>query len=436
MTDGKVVTLSRFRADVARALSRRGRELLAAADPAAAMQELAPLEAYFITKELGVDEAMPLLAHATSEQLQTFVDLDCWEGDQPSPEDLDAWLAPFAAEGPEALMRAFSGLDEELQVLFLGRTFTVYDARAEDIPEPLPSVTRLTPPDGVFVLDAAPGEREVEPAVLVDALYKASLEEAFRLLTAAKWDSGSDQEEQALRFRTARLEELGFPPPGEAVRLYSAPPAEPPPTHVAPPPPVTLPALYARTLSEESLLTRALQLVADAAQLERLERDLVYVVNTAVVASGNSPRDLANVQAVAERVRDTVSLGLDVLLARDGHDLDPASPEAAAGAATLLGRWHPFDLFRHGNAAAQVVARSARALAADPVVASWLERSDEGAEYTQAALDRAFLRALVGPRPLLAGWDVVKPDRARAFATRRELLEAEARIDGIEAKRT
>ena len=66
--------------------------LLEAPDLARQVGELEPLEAYFMVKELGLESAVHLLA-ASEEQLKTFVDLDCWNQDELSVEDLDAWLA-------------------------------------------------------------------------------------------------------------------------------------------------------------------------------------------------------------------------------------------------------------------------------------------------------------------------------------------------------
>ena len=51
-----------------------------------------------------------------------------WSGEASAADRAacDAWLAAFAQEGPESLARAFFGLDEELQVLFLAASVTVW----------------------------------------------------------------------------------------------------------------------------------------------------------------------------------------------------------------------------------------------------------------------------------------------------------------------
>jgi len=134
-------------------------------------------------------------------------------------------------------------------------------------------------------------------------------------------------------------------------------------------------------------------------------------------------------------VRDTISLGLEVLLARDEPQTASDPADATKAAAQLLGQWHLRDLFRHGHAATAELARAARALAADPVLASWLDKVEpEGNEYTDERRDRAFLRALIQPKPLYAGLDLVAPDRARAFGSRKDLREAEARLEAVRSR--
>jgi hypothetical protein len=434
MTESKVIALSRFRADVSRALARRAKDLLTAKNIGEQVEALAPLEAYFIVKELGLDEATGILAHATPEQLQTFVDLDCWTDDAPDPVEIDAWLAPFAAEGQEVLARAFATLESELQVLFLAASLTIYDTRSEEVPEPEnKDVVRRTTADSFFVVEPTSEEREVDPLFLIDALYKANLDEAFRLLMAAKWEEQSTLEEQALQFREARLGELGFPSRTEALRIFSPPPSRANTIqHFADADATaTLPALYASALGD-SLIARAMTRISDAHAVERLERDFVFLVNNAVVGYGGSPRDLSHVREVCTRVRDVLSLGLEVMLSPN-EPLEAAESDAVAGrAAELLLLWPLSDIFRHGNHASAKLARRAKELTSDPVVAKWLDTHEtERDDYSEDRRDRAFVRALLGRPPLLGGFDAGRPDKVRAFASHGDLRAAMERLEGI-----
>jgi hypothetical protein len=438
VTENNVIALSRFRADLSRSLSRRGKELLSAKDLPARVQALAPLEAYFIVKEIGVEDAVPLLVNATPEQLQTFVDLDCWNGDAPDATELDAWLAPFAAEGQETLARVFLGLEEELQILYLSQTLVIYDVRSEEPPETEEDVVRKTTVDTFFVIEPTPGEREVDPFYLVDALYKVSVEGTFQLLTAAKWEHSSEVEERALQFRDARLLEIGFPDRVESLRIFTPPPSRPNTTQqfVGGAEAVALPALYAAALGD-SLLTRGLSRISDAHAVERLERDLVYLMNHAVMAYGGSPRDMTHVTEVAARVRDTLSLGLEVMLSPNGPLDGPESDAVAARAGDLLLVWPLVDIFRHGIATASELGAAAKKLAKDPVVAAWLDATEtEHDDYSEARRDRQFVRALLARPPQDSGFDVGRPERRRAFSSRTDLAAATVRLETIRQRIT
>jgi hypothetical protein len=432
--DATVVNLSRFRADVSRALARRGKTLLEAHNLPEQVAALPPLEAYLIVKELGIDEATPLLQHMTREQVQTCVDLDCWEGDDFSAVECDAWLAAFAQEGPESLARAFFGLDEELQVLFLAASVTVYDLRSEEEPIIAPGRAHMNTQDGFFTLVATAEEREIEPFVLIEALYRQSIEEVFRLLTAAKWETPTALGEEAFRFRSGRLEDLGFPAPEVAAKLFAPAPKAPPAAGgPATPGPVSLPALYAAPLTQGCLFTRAMGRIGAAAVLERLEGELVHLVNAAVVAYGDSPRDLAHLADIATRVRDTLSLGLEAVLSPDAPLAFADGEDAAERAATVLHTWPLLHLFQRGAAEVRPLHGAARALATDPVVAAWLNVSLP-ADDDPEGLDRAFLRALVLPRPLWSGFDPMRPHSARAWGSKKDVASTRARFDALAAR--
>lgn len=421
-----VITLSRFRADLSRALQRRGNKLLEAPDVAAQMAELAPLEAYYIVKELGVDEAVPLLRHATPEQWQACIDLDCWEDDRFAATELDAWLAPFANEGKERLAETFLELDSEVQVMFLAQLLQVYDVRAEEAPEPSPEILNMTTMDGHFVLHAIPDrDREVEPFALVDALYRGNGEAAFGLLMAAKWELISEVEEQAYSFRAGRLADLGFPDPETASRLFAKPPSAPP-EELLPPPAIHLPALYAHALHTDSLFTQALGEVRDAALLERLESECVLLVNSALVAYGETARDLQHSAEVAARVRDSLSLGLETLLQAKAPQAE-ITPAACAG---LLAKWPLLNLFQHAHQTTLPLQRAAVQLKADPLVAAWLNR-DIIAEDDPDTADRTFLAALATPRPLWGGSEPLRPQAKRAFSSLQEIAAAEKRLQAL-----
>lgn len=469
-TEAQIVPLSRFRADIARATMRHGKALLEARDMSAQVTALQPLEAYFMFKELGIDDAAPLVMCATTEQLQTCIDLDCWVGDQLHAADLDVWLAPFCAMGPEALAKVFCALDPELQVVHLANTLNIYDLREEeDVPDTDTLSPRQNTLDGFFCIERKTNDDfETDPLYLVNAIYKMDMEEGFRLLTAARWELTSTLEEDAYNVRVSRLEQLGFPQPETALRLFAAPnPATP---HAASPSPAVhapvkstgkfpsaspqsashntslepvtaLPALYAKCLERhDTLFVRAVSGISDVHALERIEQELVHLINSAVIACGESPRDLTNTLSIAERVRDTLSLGLAALFP-DLQHIPPSTPHAAIppptaamlDATAWLQSDSLFELFRHGHAATAELRRDAQHLARDPIFAHFLDQQEtEADDYSQRRADRAFVRGLLSRRGTVhAGKDPMRPEKFKAFATHQEIQEARARLQRI-----
>ncbi|MCK5688484.1 hypothetical protein KAI87_04395 [Myxococcota bacterium] len=418
-----------------RSLARRGKELLVAADIATRVPQLEELETYFLVKELGVESAVPILRHATPAQLQAIVDLDCWNGDYLDIDDLDVWLAPFAAEGKEVLVEAFLNLEDEIQVLFLAGIVDVYDAEEEEPPEKDKDGRLMTTMDGFLILEPTPGDREIDPFFLVDGLYRHDPNTGFRLLMAAKWELPSPLTEQARTFRTARVSEMGFPNPEEAIGIFASPPKTPPKLHRGRQlsPLTRLPALYASSVDKgDSLLARALNRVSDQVILESVEISLVYLINTAVVAWGHGPKELAFVKLIAARVRDTLSLGLEVALSPDEPLGNLDSEQVAQDAARLFDIWSIQNIFRHGHARVMSVQAAARRLAHDPIVEAWLKPLAQSDDDFSADLgDRLFMQSLLQKRPLYAAFDSMQPQVNKAFGSQTEIAAAFARIDEL-----
>ena len=430
----KITELTRFRADLTRALTRRGARLLEAVDQAGEVGALEPLEAYLIARELGLDHARPLLLHLTEDQLQACVDLSSWHHYEFQTTALGEWLAPFADEGATALAQTFFALDIEVQILFLAQTLVVYSFADDQIPEDeLEEKIRAMTPDSLYLLELKDEESmPINPLGLVGALYQHDADGARRLISAVRWEMPSQIEEEALRIRSGRMHELGFVTPDEAAVLFTPPRNQPPPRSLEPQEcAVTrLPALYAQLLGESNLLVRALALITDPSHLCRLEQELVWAINTAIIAYGETPRDIEHVADIAMRVRDTISLGLESLLANDGAEPHPSSDaDLAVG---LMKEWSMRDLFRHGYAATVPLQQEIKQALRLPHFHEWynlpeMEQSDEPDDR----LDRAFIRAQLGRHPLVGGFDPSATDRMRAFANLAEISAAQTRLQRL-----
>jgi hypothetical protein len=244
----------------------------------------------------------------------------------------------------------------------------------------------------------------------------------------------SQMEEEGLHFRSNRMDELGFVPPDDAAVLFTRPRNQPPPRPLEPEegPVSRLPALYAQLLGESNLLVRALALISDPLSLRRLEQELVWTINTAIIAYGETPRDIEYVADIAMRVRDTISLGLESLLMKEDPQHQPDSAGDAGRAVSLMKNWSMRDLFRHGYAATENLQREIEQAMRLPQVHAWrqlpeMEQSDEPDDR----LDRAFIHALLGRHPLLGGFDPADAGKVRAFASIEDITVARERLQRL-----
>jgi len=437
MTDNNIIELTPFRADLTRSLARRGERLLTATDLADEVATLEPLEAYYIVREIGLDQALPILLQLSHEQLQAGIDLDCWNRYDFAADSLAEWLTAFAQAGPETLAATFFSLDYVVQLLFLAQTVTVYDPDTDQVPqEDEKNVTlRAMTPDGFYLLELKTEMvLKLHPFTLLDALYQYDLHATHRLLSEVRVELQTQIEEEALRFRNDRMQDIGLATPDEAAILFSRPANRQPLPRPRNQKPIDdsartrVPAVYAGPLIETTLLQQALSLITDQGLLSRLEQELVWTINSSIIAYGEKMQDIKQISDIAERVRDTISLGLESLLAQQEAN-GPLDGAAAAKAADLLEVWGITDLFRHGFAATLGLQQEVRQALRKPEFHAWYNLSEsKQSDEPGDRLERAFVTALLGRHPLRSGFDLAKAENVKAFADLADINVAHVRL--------
>lgn len=419
------------------------------------MAEATPLEAYYALKSRGLADSIHALAHVTTDQARTLLDLEGWEGDGLAIADLLSWLEGFRTAGHAPLVRAARALDTEALAALFRRRLHIALAPKEDRSEgdePLPDWLRNPPeglellqtPDGRFLIAAravdarvelegddfeeADEEEQKQVVALVRELYlDEDWEYVAGVLRLAHSDLVTVLEDEAFALRVGRMKDLGFPSREEALEVYAPLPPEAlsgPPTAVA----LTvhdedrLPLIHVETFGD-SALDEALR--AQGGERERqIEADLLHVANAMVVADGVEPADIAGVQEVLERLRGGLVLGLTV------GDPDPE------GRAARLRDHHPRILFRVGQGRVMSLVRRARGLLDHPGLGGL------GLDAWDAA-SRSVFEALLAPRPAtVAGLRlgpeglVLNPEGVetrRPFRDPADLRATEAWLDELEA---
>ena len=153
----------------------------------------------------------------------------------------------------------------------------------------------------------------------------------FRMLQGAIWELDGDLEEWALRWRTGRLEDLGFPSWDEAMRIYGyVRPSErdqiPEGAHAldvdAWPLPVFLPELPATLSRSYSVFRAASEL--DEEERRRFFYAFVAAANRVAVADRMPLGDADTLPQAIEVAAEVVSEGLEYVASRNGIGLADA----------------------------------------------------------------------------------------------------------------
>jgi hypothetical protein len=293
--------------------------------PELLVPELPEADLCFTAKAIGLADAGWLLAHATPEQIVACVDLDVWSQSELVPDRarLGAWLAVLADAGEAALLQSARSLDPELLVLWLRDRLEVWLR---------PDEQDWLPPDGAQTLEGQfffRARREgddldgVRP--FLDVLFREDYWTYFRLLQGVTWELEADTEEWALRWRSGRLEDLGFPSVEEANAIYSIVPArsldELPEAPAAPADaewrlPIWMPRLPVSASAAESLY-RALAALSDDERRPYLFAFLT-LANRIAVADKLPLGDAESIPQAVAKAASLASRGLDHLVKARG----------------------------------------------------------------------------------------------------------------------
>ncbi len=430
MTERREKALGRQELDAARAAlaAARGRKrldlILEARNPQALVRALPADELYLTIREVGLGDAAPLVQLASAHQFKVFLDLDTWSRDGFDPHRALPWIRAARSGAhldPRAAARwekKLAELDREVLYLVLRATVRILDLEQDPDPE-IQSDRFMRTPEGKYVVEfLVDGAEFLAVGGLLDDLYAQDPFIATRLLSAIRSEFPSELEETALRWRTGRLADLGYPTLDEALSWFARPPRAP--AHPAAPP-ARPPGFFLAALAQGSLLDRAVARLAPE-DLDAVEGQIVAAANAVLVADAVDPGDVDAVRAAFEAARGYLDLGLDRLSGGD------EARAAEALAATPLKR-----IFQEGFGRVLELGWRARELR---------KRAGEAARFG-APLDEA-LAALSGKRPRYypgieapeEEWGTVAAaaHHARHFRAPDDLARTAKALDRVEAR--
>jgi hypothetical protein len=307
-------------------LSRRAAILELLPAPEAVIPLIPEAELCFTVKMIGIEDAAWLIEHATPEQVVACVDLDGWRGTAADRAAIDRWLDTLAMTTDGAFLRSIRALDPELVVLFLKHRIRCFQ-KPDDDEGWQPPEGGLTVEGQFYFVAVREGDDLESLVAMLRALFVADYWVYFRMMQGIIHELDIVNEEWALRWRTGRLEDLGFPPWDRAMDIYrfirredrTAIPEEATSLDVGEwHLPVWMPSLPA-SADHQHLLFRTL------AQLDEFERRsalyaFIALANKVAVADRMELSDAESTPIAIDKAADFASVGLEFLSTELGLD--------------------------------------------------------------------------------------------------------------------
>jgi len=200
-------------------VARRGEILGLVPFPETVVPELPEAELCFTLRAIGLADAVWLLEYATPEQVVACLDLDAWSGLEPDRTAIASWMDALVETSPKTLLRSLGAIDAEMLVIYLKEKILVEQVPDEKEGWDPPEASQTL--EGRFYFSAIhEGDDLAAIVTILRRLFEDDYWTYFRMMLAVNWELDSSNEEHALRWRTGRLQDLGFPPWDEAMGIY------------------------------------------------------------------------------------------------------------------------------------------------------------------------------------------------------------------------
>ena len=380
--------------------------MLEEVDGKALVRSLPAEDVYATIIDVGLADSTEIVQLSTPEQFRTYVDLAAWQRDRMDPLEVLHWLRAARGDDEVEFVKKLTFLDIETLEYLFKRLTAVHDLEAD--PDANPQGTTVETPDNRYLIEfLIEGVDESALRRLVMDLMAHNPFELSRFLEAVRFEMTGELEETAYQFRQARLEDLGFPPFDEAVKVFTwLDPDKHGPT-----------TTNSKAIASAARVDYVPAAFAGLEPVERqnLEGEVRYLVNCVLVAESAEPGDPPSLRRYSEHARDYLDLGLEHLTGGDPSLACEVVREKALRFIFQVG----FSLTMRLKRQVERMASETHAKFAD----TWLALDEE----------TAMLLALLRRRPLKAlrvpGAEPVP------FRSKRELYEVEQLLGRVRAQR-
>ncbi|MGM0574310.1 MAG: DUF6178 family protein [Myxococcota bacterium] len=328
-------------------------------DPEAFVGEMAPGELYFLLRDVGMSDGQALVELATDEQLRGLLDLDLWSRHEIRLDRWIGWLELALSVHLDTALRMVRITESELIQLLFTRRVQVH-GHDLDVDMVSDDYEVYQTPDGAFWVTISREDELAERLpYLMKVLWASDADRMRDIFQTARFDLATNVEEELLRFRGGRLEDMGFVAPDEALSVYTFLPPKKARDKVRRElrgmPPVRLPDVGRAATGLALRNVEAPRLLGDV--LARLDEETTghvaeafgRLVNKVFMAWTGDLSHTDHLPAVGRHVASLVNLGLGYL-----------ADESVETGVEVLARVWPEQLFQVGYSLTFTLARRAR----------------------------------------------------------------------------
>jgi len=338
-----------------RALAR----ILDAENPAALVQAIPEQDLHMLVHDIGVDDALPVLALASHRQWEYLVDAEIWSRDRMQIEALAQWSGLLLGADPG---RAITWLMEdqvELIELYLYGRIRIFLRDHDEDPSVFPEGS-FTHDDTIYVHipetpeSNGPGQDADTPDTglirdIIDRMAAADHVRYMKIMLEISRMIPAELEEEMYRLRTVRMAERGFVPFEDAVGVYQHMPAEgfydaperTPHTDTEGRRWILPPALPAQAVDPQSVFGNTLARLSSTIPMEELEIEFAALCNRLGVADDLPVTSREDLETIVAKAVGYLGIALETLCGESGQ-IDPGR------AADLLRTRSLIDVFRVG----------------------------------------------------------------------------------------
>ena len=370
---------------------------------------LHPQELFLTVNEVGAEYAVELLMLASTAQITTLLDLDCWDGDTLSPVLTLYWLQLLLETGPDKVCQIAQEIEPEILAIFLKKHLTIIRGLEAYDDDDAENANRM---ESIYDIDYA----SEDAAKIIGAFLRIIMETAqdsyLLLMEMIRSELTTTLEEEVFQERNNRISDLGFIPSVEARAIY----AFTDPERFAPGGKIDY-LIEADDLPHPgALLAKAhpdnlLAEVLSNGLSHEMAIELCMLANRKMSADSSDISDTAEVSTSLQALYGTLNLALEYLAGTDANKAEQ-----------IVNSTYLLHLFQLGNSLLKQVQTTAKEILASPI-GPFLDYPEQ-----------LFLDALLeNPAALYRQATADKPSDLHTITTCQELKSAQQRLEQTQA---